>query len=227
MALLRHRRIMGPSFPYVSTPAVVGGGGGSPTWTPTLNSTEQTAGANPVTFVAAALGATNATRITVVLAHCEATGQTGMTIGGLTATEAVHEFTAISGLGIWYCDTHALGTTADIVVSAAGSMTFNTIQVGQLINCTATPTFTNNVPSANSPTAIAVTVPVGSIGLIGIATNGATAPTSWTNATEDYTFTASDGMIRALAHATASATVNYTFAGGGAVDHMVAAVWGA
>jgi hypothetical protein len=190
----------------------------------------QSAVANPVTFTGVNRGATAVNRITVVVAHCEVFGQTGMTIGGLTATEAVHEFSAISGLGIWYCDTSSLGTSADIVISGSGTMNENAIMVGRLTGCALAPTVTQSANNAGTdPSTITATVPSTGFGIVGLCASGSNigAGASWSNATEDYEQFASDGQTRTMAYTGTAGSQTPSYGGlSGASTHIVMACWG-
>lgn len=226
IGIVRRRRIISPNESYFGVPAT---GGGSASWTKTDNPAIQSVGANPVVFTAVNLGASVSGRITVVVAHCEITGQTGMTIGGLTATEAVHEFSAISGLGIWYCDTSSLGSSGNIVVSAGGTMGENAIMVGRLTGCALTPTATNSANNAGAdPSTITATVPAGGFGIVGLgAASDVTGTASWTNATQDYVQLAGDGQTRTMAYTGTAGSQTPSYGGlAGSTTHIVIACWG-
>lgn len=204
-------------------------GGGSVTWIKTANPAVQASGATSFTFSAQALGSAAADRLTVVIVNTHTAVATAVTVGGLSATKAVEESAAISGLQIWYVDTNALTTSEDIVVSSGATMTNVVIQVGKLTGAVATPTATQSANNgASDPSTITATVPSSGVGLAAIATSVAVTG-SWANATEDYNSFAKDtndeSLVLANTTTAGSQTPSYSSLGGGN-SHMVMACWG-
>jgi len=195
-------------------------------WTATDDVAEGTAGST-VTFTSAALGATDPTRGTIVVVHTEATIATGVTVGGISMVKVIEEATAISSLQIWAVLTPGLGTTANIVLSAGGSMATPKIMVGRFTGMSVVTTATNAVNTGGSdPATITATVPTGGYGLAAITTNPQTTGT-WSNATLDYRSNVTSTKTVSLAHTSTvgSQTPSYTGLSGG-VSHMVMACFG-
>lgn len=218
-----------PAMPFFTVRGplpISGGGGGTPTFLKTDNPAEGTNGSS-VAFVGAALGAGDATRITVVAVNTQSVVATGVDIGGITATLAVAELTALSGLQLWYANTSALGTTATITLTAGGTMTSPHIFVAQLTNVTALPSATNSANNAGAdPSTITATVPSTGFGVTAICTQGTTTGT-WTNATVDYLVDTSGTQSFSMAHTGTAGSQTPTYTGlGGASSHIVMACWG-
>lgn len=195
-----------------------------PTWTATGNPASQNTGTTSVTFTAVPIGTASADRIVVALYNSTAVA-TGMTIGGVTATKAIDELTGISGLQMWYAAVPT-GTTANIVVTAGGAMSNESLIVGKLTGVTAAPSNTSvELPSSSDPSNISVTVPLTGFGIVGIY--GTPTLVGWTGATEDFRVADAGGNLLVMAHTAVAGTNTVqanTFSGGS--HHMVSASWG-
>jgi len=195
-------------------------------WTATDNPAEG-AGGSTVTFTSAALGATDPSRGTIVVVSTEAVIATAVTVGGISMVKAIEEATAISSLQIWAVLTGGLGTTANIVLSAGGSMSNPKILVGRFTGISTVTTATSAVNEAGAdPATITAVVPTGGYGIAAITTSPVTTGT-WSNATVDYRDNISSNKTLSLAHTSTvgSQTPTYTGISGG-ISHMVMACFG-
>jgi len=213
------RRLGAVRVPFVAV-------GGSPiTWTAVANPAEGAAGTT-VTFTSVALGATDPTRATLVLVSTEATIATGCSVGGNAMTKGIEEATTISSLQIWGLNTSGLGTTANIVLTAGGTMTAPMIMVGRFtgINTLFSATSALNTAAAD-PAQITATVPSGGFGIAAIIANTLNTGT-WSNATVDYRTNLSSTKTLSMAHNSSVGSQTMSYSGlGGAVSHMVMATF--
>lgn len=190
-------------------------------WTPTDNPAAQNTGTNTATFSGVSIGGTSASDVIVAVFSSEATVASAITINGtVSMTKAIEEATTLSGLQIWYA-TGISGATADFVVTAAGSMFSEVLQVGKIAGVgSSTPSFTNSASAAS----ISVTVPFGGVAIIGMFGGVLGADPVWTNAIQDLSTTTLAGAERLLtAEASASAMASAT---NFSSAHAVYAAWG-
>lgn len=222
--------IIGPSMSGDGAFQVVGsyasGGGG-----PVLTFQAAPAGTNPnatsTTFTSVAIGTATSDRIVIVVVQSETSVVTGVTVGGVSATKAVEESTIISGLQIWYAAVPS-GTTANIVLSAGGTLNNTGIVVYSATGITAAPTQTKTVVNNTgaSPTNLAsLTIPATGFGVAAYAIASTASSIAFTNATSDAATAMTNGDQIGAAHATVTAAIGITWSGP-ANNHMVAAAWG-
>ena len=213
-------------FPCGPAGSVNIGSAAVPTWTATANPATGAAGST-VTFTSVALGATDPSRATVVMVHTEATIATGCSVGGVAMTKAIEEASAISSLQIWVAVTSGLGTTANIVLTAGGSMTAPMIMVGRFTGITSFSTATNAVNTAGAdPATITAIGPTGGVGIAGITGNPTNTGT-WSNATLDFRTNTGTGLTTSMSHTSTAGSQTPTYTGlAGGVSHMVMACFG-
>lgn len=195
--------------------------------------------APPVTFTAVPIGTASADRFVVVdiawlCAANSASADIGsVTIGGVTATQAVYDRETVRGHAMWFANVPS-GTTANVVVGGFSNGFVNSVvaNVG-IIKGSATTSVGNTLITdkyPNGANALAVTVPSNGVSVISSYADGgnpaATASTSWApNATKDADTNdgVNFGVLGSMAHLTASATVTATYTGIGGSGGWVAA----
>jgi hypothetical protein len=232
------------SFPHKTFAAV--------TFTPTANPPIQTLGFGgpTVTFSNVNIGTPSAGRVVVVGVADNAAsydGITGVTIGGVAATEAVFSDTATTNYAsLWYASVPT-GTTATIVVTGQGS---GLAEVGILVGAITGDSSAAPVAVSTHPTVYDSGDPqlIPTTGTVNVPTNGAavlfgesefydSGTPTWTNTTSasgDYKLATStgNGQVELLAHSytagaesygvSSSNNNGYAFGGFGAV----VAAWG-
>ncbi len=211
-------------------------GGGGVTFTPTDNPANQSIGnaSSTALFPGVNIGTPSSDRIVVVAVSLVANyAAQNVTIGGISATEATGTIESNStSQSIWYASVPT-GTSADITVNVSnGCCELNAIgiAVGTLTGATATPTSLDTVTSAYNPDpqTIPITVPSNGVGIVMLGGRADSTPTTWSNATGDYTTgTAGTSITVSLAHTynagsdTPSAT-GWNYGGAG----LAGAAWG-
>ena len=148
-------------------------------------------GSSTATFTDCAISTAAADRVVVVCVANNARTLTGMTIGGVTAVEAVSSNTG-AHTGIWYAEVPT-GTTATVVITAGFAFGKIGITVGKLNTATPTPTSTGFLAAgfrANPQLASSATIPANGVGVIAMGDiDTAQGTLTWNNATEDYSTT--------------------------------------
>jgi hypothetical protein len=192
----------------------------------------EASGGTTITHTGVSFGAADTNRvIAVVVAARMVTVNTitGVTIGGVAATEAVSARATVAGTngsnsGIWYASVPT-GTSGDIVVTHGAAAARTGIAAYRVVTSTPAPTSSNSANGAASPLSAAITVPTGGAGIAGLWQNGSVTDSTWSNATQDYQAT-SGGSSRMEA-ATVS-TIGSVSPGGttGGNSVLSAAAWG-
>lgn len=227
-----------PSSAQLMSTGIGGGGfgaaagGGSLTYTYAGSSFIAGTPAPPYTFTSLAIGTASADRRVVVslnikcAANTASCDPTGVTIGGVSATQAVYRRASSYVASVWYAAVPT-GTTANVVISgyANGFVDSFVIHSGSLTGSsgpTVASTITSDPPGYPTGGSQAVTVPAGGVMVLsGVAASNSPPTTSfgWTNATGNY---AVDGvnfsLAGSIATATASATITQTVTNSGGAD---------
>ena len=201
--------------------------GSSLTFTYGSSSTVANTPTLPFTFTNENIGTPSSTRyVTVCFSWNGAAGGSngtisGVTIGGISATQAVNYYPAQRGNAIWYAAVPT-GTTANVLFTAGGGNGFLnaiTISVGNFTG-SASPSVSSTLTT--SPPAYAsgqttgvvgtVTVPSGGVAITcGYADTSTAGSSGWTNATKDVDIsTPSGAQTGSEAHLTTTASVTET-----------------
>lgn len=155
---------------------------------------EDTVGGSPITFTGISFGTADTNRIIAVpvcwRANADGDTITGMTIGGVSATQASGAYVSATGgawiSDIWYAAVPT-GTSGNVVVTFSATTSRTGIATYRIITGTSTPTSVQNTSGNGTVISKAITINSGGKGLaffsdrIGSGTN-----IVWTNATSDY-----------------------------------------
>ncbi len=195
---------------------------------------------NASMFTNQAIGTASSDRFVVVAIAWLGTGAAGMdipsngvTIGGVTATQAVYSRPSSRGHAVYYANI-STGTTATIGITGYTNGFIDEIVINTAIitGSATTSSPSNDVTPAYAnglTTSPALTVPVRGVSIISAVSvnNGSTsAPSTWTGATldNDQYDTNTLGITGSMAHLTVSATVTENSVnGGGPTGWVVAA----
>ncbi len=195
-------------------------------WQQTDSSGTLTAGST-ITWTAANIGTAASDRIVVFFWNGDTTVASGVTIGGVTATRAVREATTFSGLDIWYAAVPT-GTTANIVITASGTMGSLMAAVGSLTGAMADPdtTGTSVTPGVNS-VSLNLVVPSGGIGFWWVSAGSAPSTAgSWSTITNDVSVAFSNAATSTEGSYTVAGSLTSTWTGPFAtVCHAAGATW--
>lgn len=153
----------------------------------TANSIVNT-GKNAFTFASTPIGSPSTDRIVVVAATSRSSGGhsiTGVTIGGVAATQATGSSGEESATGIWYLSVPS-GTQADIVVTTSAACYGASISVYSLTGLSsAAPHDAQSTTTSGAAPSVNVSVSSGGL-LIAVAQARGTGSTAtWTGATQD------------------------------------------
>ena len=151
-----------------------------------VGSTADGSNASTYTFSSHSIGAAATDRVVVVVASAFVAGTiTGVTIGGVAATQAVAGVNGSNRAEIWYLKV-AGGTTADIVVSLSASAAHCGIGVYRYTGGSSVPTVTATVTDATASFSTTMSVAEGGV-IVGAAVTGGNAGNrfAFTGVTED------------------------------------------
>lgn len=218
-----------------------GGGGGSLIFTWRSAAVQGGVPApNASMFTSQAIGTASSDRIVVVAISWTGTSSTnmdipsnGVTIGGVTATQAVNSRPSSKGHAIFYALVTS-GTTATIGITGytngwIDEIIINTASITG--SATASVASTNVTPAYSSglSTSPSITIPTGGVGAIAALSinNGGVSTSTWSGATKDNDQYDSNvaGITGTMAHITASGTVSETGVNGGGPTGWVVAVF--
>ena len=195
---------------------------------------------NASMFTSQAIGTASSDRIVVVGISWTGTSSTnmdipsnGVTIGGVTATQAVNSRPSSKGHAIFYALVTS-GTTATIGITGYTNGWIDEIIINTATitgSATASVASTNVTPAYSSglSTSPSITIPTGGVGVIASVAinNGGVSTSNWTGATpanDQYDGNVS-GITGTMAYLTASGTVTETSVNGGGPTGWVVAVF--
>lgn len=207
--------------------AALAGGGGSPAvWIQTDHTANTLPNGTTMTWSGANFGAANANRVMVLVWASSGPNATGVTIGGVTATEAVAEGSEIAGLQIWYASV-ASGTSGNVVATSSGTMQNALTVLGQVVTTTPTPAHTNSSATNANPASLTITVPSSGVAVVAYENTGNLDTITWSSATKDVDdLTSFRCLSQAHTTTTGSVTPQASSAAGSTTNHMVVASWG-
>lgn len=182
------------------------------------------------TFASMSLGAAATARRIVIGVVCRASTApviNSLTVGGISAS-LIHQSRASGGAYFYYADVPT-GTTGDVVVNFASSVTRAGICVWRILNeSSMTPTDTASSTNAD-PAALNVDIPSGDSAAMAIAYGHNGTSTTWTGLTEDTDTEISSGNVMTAASdgfstLEANRTISADFSGASAYEAGAAIV---